>query len=84
MKRMAIIVSITSVSVLILGLVEALTNFRWSAGDQNPLTGNPKLLLNDGQVALILGGCLTLASLLMWILVFVQMQRKGQGDQRQS
>src|SRR5215470_10485415 len=65
MKRMAIIFSVLAVGMLILGLVEDLTNFKWAAGDQNPFFGNPNWTLNDGKVALILGGFLVIASALI-------------------
>jgi len=84
MKRMAIIFSGLAGGMLILGIVENATNFRWTTGgqpgDQNPLFGNSHLLLNDGKVVLILSGLLIVASLAMWYLAL----RKGQSDQRQS
>jgi hypothetical protein len=79
MKRAAIICTVVSGVVLVLGIVEALTNFQWSAGDQNPLFGNPRILLNDGKSALITAGFLVLVSAVMWFLVM----RKGHSDQRQ-
>jgi len=79
MRRMAIIFSVLAVGMLILGLVENLTNFRWSAGDQNTFFGNPHLVLNDGKVVLILTGFLVVFSAVMWFMVL----RKGQSDQRQ-
>ena len=79
MKRAAIICTIVSAIVLVLGIVEAITNFNWSAGDQNPLFGNPHLLLNDGTSALITTGFLLLVSIVMWIVA----SRKDRGDQRQ-
>lgn len=78
MRRAATIVSVVTLGVLILGLVEDLTNFRWAAGDQNTFFGNPRLLLNDGKVVLILGGFLALLSALMWMAA----TRKGETDQR--
>jgi len=79
MKRMAIIFSVLAIGMLILGLVENLTNFRWGAGDQNTFFGNPHLVLNDGKVVLILTGFLVVFSAVMWFMVL----RKGQSDQRQ-
>jgi len=79
MKRMAIIFSVLAIAMLILGLVENLTNFRWSAGDQNTFFGNPHVLLNDGKVALILTGFLIIASAVMWFMAL----RKGHSDQRE-
>jgi hypothetical protein len=78
MRRLALTTSAIAGLVLILGLVEYLTDFHWSMGDQNPFFGNPRLLLNDGAVALIAGGYLLLGSGLMWLLAL----RKGQDDQR--
>jgi hypothetical protein len=79
MKRMAIISSVLAIGMLILGLVENLTNFRWAAGDQNTFFGNPRLVLNDGKVVLILTGFLVVFSAVMWFMAF----RKGHSDQRQ-
>jgi hypothetical protein len=79
MKRMAIIFGMLAVGMLVLGLVENLTNFRWAAGDQNTFFGNPHVVLNDGKVVLILSGFLLLASAAMWYLA----SRKGQSDQRE-
>ena len=77
MRRMAIIFGALAVGLLVLGLVENITNFNWAVGDQNTFFGNPKWLLNDGKVALILSGFLILASALMWYLA----SRGGQSDQ---
>jgi len=79
MKRMAIIFSVLAIGMLILGLVENLTNFRWAAGDQNTFFGNPHLVLNDGKVVLILTGFLVVSSAVMWFMAL----RKGHSDQRQ-
>jgi len=79
MKRMAIIFSVLAVGMLILGLVENITNFRW-ASDQNTFFGNAHWVLNDGKVVLILSGFLIIASVLMWFMAL----RKGQSDQRES
>jgi uncharacterized membrane protein len=79
MKRMAIIFSVLAIVMLILGLVENLTNFRWAAGDQNTFFGNQRLVLNDGKVVLILTGFLVVFSAVMWVMAL----RKGQNDQRQ-
>jgi hypothetical protein len=79
MKRMAIIFGVLAVGMLILGVVEDATNFRWAAGDQNTFFGNPHLVLNDGKIVLILSGFLILASGAMWYLA----SRKGQSNQRE-
>jgi len=78
MRRMAIIFTVVSGGMLVLGIVENATNFKWAAGDHNTFFGNPRLLLNDGKVALILSGFLILVSLVLWIMAL----RKDQGNQR--
>ncbi len=80
MRRAAMIVAFLSGVLIILGVVESLTNYKWSAGDQNALFGNPRLLENDGVTVLIAGGVLALVSATMWVLA----RRKGQSDQQQT
>lgn len=80
MRRLAIIFTVLAGAMLILGLVEDTTNFRWAAGDQNTFFGNPKWVMNDGKTVLILSGFLIIVSAVMWIMT----RRKGQGDQRES
>ncbi len=80
MKRVAMITSVISGVLLILGVVESLTNFQWAQGDQDPLFGNPHVLLNDGTTVLIAAGFLIIGSVIMWILAL----RKGQDDRRHS
>jgi len=79
MRRLAIITSVISGLLLVLGLIDYVTNYNW-ANDQDPLFGNPRILLNDGATVLIAGGILTLGSVVMWIMAL----RKDQGDQRES
>ena len=79
MRRLAIITSVISGLLLVLGLIDYVTNYNWS-NDQDPLFGNPRILLNDGATVLIAGGFLTIGSVVMWIMAL----RKGQGDQRES
>jgi hypothetical protein len=79
MKRIAIVFSVISGLLLIYGLVDYLTNYNWSAGDQDPLFGNPRILLNDGATVLIAGGFLTLGSIIMWVVAL----RREHGDQQQ-
>ena len=79
MKRFAVILGVVSTAILVLGLVEAITNYKWSAGDQNAFFGNPRLLLNDGSSALIVGGILLIVSAAVWLSA----SRKGRSDQRQ-
>jgi cell division protein FtsX len=78
MKRLAMIMGIVSAVVLVLGLVESLTNYQWAQGDQDPLFGDPRILLNDGMTTLIAGGFLLIGSVIMWMLA----RRKADRDQR--
>ncbi len=80
MKRVAIICTVLSGILLVLGVIEAVTNYQWSAGDQDPFFGNPHVLMNDGTTVLIAAGLLVLVSAVMWFLA----ARKGSGNQRQS
>jgi hypothetical protein len=80
MRRMAIITSVITVLLLILGFADWLTNYNWAQGDQDPLFGNPRILLNDGATVLIAAGLLAVGSVIMWILAL----RKARSDQRQS
>lgn len=68
MRRLACVFSVTAVIVLIIGLVDYVTNYNWTQGDQNPFQGNPNVLLNDGATVLISGGFLALGSVVTWIL----------------
>ena len=77
MKRVAIILTVVSGAVLVIGVVEDITNYKWSAGDQNAFFGNPRLLMNDGSTALIVGGILALVSVAVWLAAI----RKGHADQ---
>ncbi|HEX9554030.1 MAG TPA: hypothetical protein VF983_12570 [Streptosporangiaceae bacterium] len=79
MRRAAITFTVLSGLLLILGLVDYLTNYNF-ANDQGTIFGNPNVVVNDGATLLIAGGFLVLVSALMWILA----RRKDQGDQRQS
>jgi hypothetical protein len=79
MRRVAWIFSVISVVLLVYGLIDYLTKYNWSQGDQNPLFGNQNVLLNDGATVLIAGGFLAIGSILMWILAL----RKEHGDQQQ-
>lgn len=79
MRRAAITVSLLSGLLLILGLVDYLTNYNF-ANNQGTIFGNPNVVVNEGVTVLIAGGFLVLVSALMWILA----RRKDQGDQRKS
>ena len=78
MRRAAITFMLSGL-LLILGLVDYLTNYNF-ANNQGTIFGNPNVVVNDGATLLIAGGFLVLVSALMWILA----RRKDQGDQRQS
>jgi hypothetical protein len=80
MKRIAVNLTVVAGAVLVLGLVEDLTNFKWSAGDQNAFFGNQHLLMNDGTSALIVGGILLGVSAAVWAAA----SRKGRSDQQRS
>jgi hypothetical protein len=79
MRRIALVTSVTSGVVLVIGLIDFLTNYNWAQGDQDPFFGNPRILLNDGATLLIAGGFLVIGSAIMWLLAL----RKGHGDQQQ-
>ena len=68
MKRAALICTILSVLLLGCGIWMQAVGFH--PGDQNTFTGNSNLVLSDGQVGLILAGFLTVATAVMWVLVF--------------
>jgi hypothetical protein len=87
MKRIAVITSVIAIIVLILGFVEWLTNYQWAQGDQDPLFGDPRVLMNDGMTALIAGGFLLIGSGIMWVVARRQGSggaRQRHGDQQQS
>ena len=79
MKRMAKICTVLSVILLIYGLIDFLTNYNWAQGDQDPLFGNGRILLNDGATVLIAGGFLTIGSVIMWVIAI----RQEHGNQPQ-
>jgi hypothetical protein len=80
MKRIAVICTVITAILVVLGVIEAITNYQWSAGDQDPFFGNPRLLMNDGTTVLIAAGFMIVVSVVTWILA----RRGGQSDQRQS
>ena len=80
MKRLAIITTVISLVLLIIGLIDWATNYNWAQGDQNPLFGNQSILLNDGMTVIIAAGFLLVGSAIMWLLAI----RKGHSDQRGS
>jgi hypothetical protein len=80
MKRLAIICTLTSIVLLIVGVVDWATNYNWAQGDQNAIFGNPRILVNDGITVIVAAGLLLVGSVIMWILVL----RKEHGNQRES
>jgi hypothetical protein len=80
MRRLAWTFSVISALVLILGLIDYITKYNWTQGDQDPLFGDPRILLNDGATVLIAGGFLAIGSILVWIVAL----RKEHGDQQQQ
>jgi hypothetical protein len=87
MRRIAAVTSVIAGVLLVLGLVEWLTNYQWAQGDQDPLFGDPRILLNDGATTLIAAGLLMIGSVIMWVIAARKDQGtsvKGQGDQRTS
>jgi hypothetical protein len=74
MKRLAIASTIVTVLLLALGLADWLSNYNWS-NDQDPLFGNPRILLNDGATVLVATGLLAVVTVLLWTLAL----RKGRG-----
>ena len=67
MKRAAWIFTVLSVLLLADGLWMQLSHYQ--PGDQNTFTGNPSLILSDGQVVLISAGFLIVATAVMWVLL---------------
>lgn len=74
MRRLAIVSTIVTGLLLILGLADWLTNYNWS-NDQDPLFGNPHILLNDGATVLVATGFLAVVTALLWTLAL----RKDRG-----
>jgi hypothetical protein len=68
MKRAAWIFTVLSVLLLANGVWMELSHYH--PGDQNTFTGNPNLILSDGQVVLISAGVLIVVTVVMWLLVF--------------
>jgi len=71
MRRATLICGILAVLLLADGTYMEVSNYQ--PGDQNAFTGNPNIILSDGQVVLISGGLLLLATVVMWLVV----ARKG-------
>jgi hypothetical protein len=67
MKRAALVCTVLSVLVLGCGIWMQAVSFH--PGDQNTFFGNPRLILSDGEVTLILSGFLIAATAMMWLAV---------------
>jgi len=65
-RRAALVSAILTVLLLADGLYQVLSGYQ--PGDQNAFTGNPNLILSDGQVVLISAGFLFLVTVVMWAL----------------
>ena len=66
MKRVTIIFAVVTVLLLADGLWMQLTHYH--PDDQNSFFGNGNIVLSDGQVLLISGGFLFLATVVMWLV----------------
>jgi hypothetical protein len=89
MKRLAISCTVACGLLLAVGLGDFVTNYNWAQGDQNPLFGNPHILLNDGATVLIAAGLLAVGTAIMWVKVLRKGRRAGgaqgqHGDQCSS
>jgi hypothetical protein len=78
-RRVAWILTVLSVFLLADGLWLQLSHYH--PADQNTFTGNPNLILSDGQVVLISAGFMTVATVVMWVLVF---RREAQARQERA
>jgi hypothetical protein len=67
MKRAALVCTVLSVLLLGCGIWMQAVGFH--PGDQNTFFGNPRLVLSDGEVTLILSGFLIAATAMMWLAV---------------
>lgn len=65
MRRATVVCAVLSVLLLADGLWMQLTHYQ--PGDQNTFTGNPNLILSDGQVVLISAGLLAVVTVAMWL-----------------
>jgi hypothetical protein len=87
MKRAALVCTVLSVLVLGCGIWMQVVSFH--PGDQNTFFGNPRLVLSDGQVTLILSGFLIVATAMMWLAVARRARRParrqpGRGSRLES
>jgi uncharacterized membrane protein YedE/YeeE len=64
MRRAALVSAILTILLLADGLYQVVSDYQ--PGDQNAFTGNPSLILSDGQVVLISAGFLLLVTVVMW------------------
>ncbi|HEY2576797.1 MAG TPA: hypothetical protein VGI74_10865 [Streptosporangiaceae bacterium] len=78
MKRITLVFGAVAALVLADGLYMELANYH--PGDQNAFFGNQAFVLSDGQVTLISGGLLALATVVMWVIA----ARRGRRPQAPS
>jgi uncharacterized membrane protein len=65
MRRVSIVFAILSVLLLADGTWMELTHYQ--PGDQNPLFGNPHLIISDGTTVLVAAGMLLVVAAVMWV-----------------
>jgi hypothetical protein len=87
MKRAALVFAVLAVLLLADGLFMVLSHYQ--PGDQDPLFGNPRLIISDGTTTLIAGGLLIVVAAIMWLAAGRGPRdrpaaRTGQGHQRRS
>jgi hypothetical protein len=82
MKRVTIIFAVATVLLLADGLWMQLTHYH--PDDQNSLFGNGNIILSDGQVILISGGFLFLATVVMWLVGARRAARAPAGSHERS
>jgi hypothetical protein len=76
MRRAAWICLVLSVLMVVGGI--AMEAARFHPGDQNAFFGDPRLILSDGQVLLVLSGFFILATAVMWVQVTRRPPASGQ------
>ncbi len=78
MRRAALVFGVLAVPLLADGTWLELTNYQPS--DQNPIFGNPHVIVSDGATVLLAGGLLLVVAAVMWVAD----ARRRQGHQRRS
>jgi len=82
MKRVTVIFAVATVLLLADGLWMQLTHYH--PDDQNSLFGNGNIILSDGQVILISGGFLFLATVVMSLVAVRRGVRTPAGSHERS